>query len=336
MRNQACRIGGFSLDLPFALAPLAGITDGPFRRLCREQGAGLTYTEMVSAKGLHYRNENTESLLAIGPEEGPVGIQLFGSDPALIARAAAQLRDRPNVLLDINMGCPVPKVVRNGEGSALLKNPELAAACVRAAADSAGKPVTVKMRVGFSEEPFDYCGFAAAMEAAGCAAIAVHARTREQYYSGKADWKKIARIKKTVSIPVIGNGDVFSARDALRMMEETGCDGVMIARGALGNPWIFREIRALWEGRTQEGRPSLQEIQQMLLRHLELAVQAKGEYVAVREMRKHTGWYIKGMAGAAGIRRIVNTASTAAQLREIADRLGNSPDRGEDNDNREV
>ncbi len=325
MQTRACNIGGFSLDFPFVLAPLAGITDGPFRRLCREQGAGLTCTEMVSAKGLYYKSKNTETLLTICPEEGPVGIQLFGAEPAMLGRAARQLKERPNVLLDINMGCPVPKVVRNAEGSALLNDPALAAACVRAVVEHAGKPVTVKMRVGFSEDPYDFCGFAAQMEAAGCAAVAVHGRTREQYYSGKADWSKIARIKKVLQVPVIGNGDVFSAEDALRMMEVTGCDAVMIARGALGNPWIFREIRALCEGRPLPPKPSPEEIQQMLLRHLALTIEAKGEYAAVREMRKHVGWYVKGLPGATQLRRSANTATTAVQLEEIFSRLGDPP-----------
>ncbi|MDI9491694.1 MAG: tRNA dihydrouridine synthase DusB [Bacillota bacterium] len=327
MRDPICSIGGFPLEFPFILAPLAGITDGPFRLLCREQGAGLTYTEMVSVKGLYYKSKNTEMLLAIGSEEGPVGIQIFGSEPGLIARAARQLRGRPNVLLDINMGCPVPKVVKNGEGAALLRDPALAAACVRAAAENAEKPVTVKMRVGFSDEPFDCCGFAAEMEAAGCAAVTVHGRTREQYYSGKADWDKIARIKKTLRVPVIGNGDVFSAEGAIRMMEHTGCDGVMIARGALGNPWIFREIRALWEGRPLPPKPSPEEIRCMMLRHLHLAVEAKGEYAAVREMRKHVGWYVKGLPGAAAFRRTANSAVTTEQLQEIVCRLGTSSGR---------
>ena len=327
MRNQTCNIGGFSLDFPFVLAPLAGITDGPFRRLCREQGAGLTYTEMVSAKGLYYQSKNTETLLSIHPEEGPVGIQLFGAEPELIGRAAGQLKDRSNVLLDINMGCPVPKVVRNAEGSALLNDPTRAAACVRAAVEHAGKPVTIKMRIGFAEEPYDYSGFAAGMEAAGCSAVAVHGRTREQYYSGKADWNSIARIKKMLKVPVIGNGDVFSAEEAIRMMETTGCDAVMIARGALGNPWIFRELRALWDGHSVPPKPSVEEIRQMLLRHLALTIEAKGEYAAVREMRKHVGWYIKGIPGAAQIRRIANSAATEAQLQEIIYRLGTSSSR---------
>ena len=327
MRTQTCNIGEFSLDFPFILAPLAGITDGPFRFLCREQGAGLTYTEMVSAKGLYYRSKNTETLLSIRPEEGPVGIQLFGAEPAIIGRAARQLKDRSNVLLDINMGCPVPKVVRNGEGSALLNDPALAAACVRAAVTQAGKPVTIKMRVGFNEEPYDYTGFASAMEEAGCSAVAVHGRTREQYYSGKADWTKIAQIKRALRVPVIGNGDVFSAEDAIRMMEATNCDAVMIARGALGNPWIFREIRALWEGLPAPPKPTVDEIRQMLLRHLALTLEAKGEYAAVREMRKHVGWYIKGIPGAAQIRRSANSAATAAQLREIIYGLDTSSSR---------
>lgn len=321
-RPTACSIDGFDLDFPFVLAPLAGITDGPFRRLCREQGAGLSYTEMVSVKGMYYDNRNTETLLAIAPEEGPVGIQIFGSEPELVGLAAKRLQDRPAVLLDINMGCPVPKVVKNGEGAALLLQPALAQACVRAAVANTDKPVTVKMRIGFSGEPFDACAFARAMEDAGCRAIAVHGRTREQYYSGKADRRRIADIKKAVRIPVIGNGDVFTAQDAMQMIEETGCDAVMIARGALGNPWIFREIRELWAGRPVPPRPEVDEIRHAVLRHLEWAVAARGEAVAVREMRKHVGWYVKGLPKAAQVRREANSATTTEQLYDIINGLG--------------
>ncbi len=316
------KIGGIALQSPFVLAPLAGITDGAFRRLCHEQGAALTYTEMVSAKGIYYKSNNTEALLSITEEEGPVGIQLFGAEPEMLAYAAEYLRERPNVLLDVNMGCPVPKVVRNGEGSALLNRPDLAKRCVRAIVDKAGKPVTVKMRIGFSDEPFDYAKFACDMEAAGAAALAVHGRTREQYYSGKADWNKITEIKSALRIPVIGNGDTFSAEDAVNMLSRTGCDGVMIARGALGNPWIFRETLALWEGKPIPPRPETDEIQSMIETHLKLTIADKGEYAAVREMRKHVSWYIKGTKRAAELRREANTAATAEEMLDIVSRLG--------------
>lgn len=320
-KSPVCSIGGFDLTFPFVLAPLAGITSAPFRRMCSDQGAGLTYTEMVSAKGMYYDNKNTDSLLAIHPDEGPVGIQIFGSEPDLIGLAAQRLAGHPGVLLDINMGCPVPKVVKHGEGSALLLKPGLAGACVRAAAANTKKPVTVKMRIGFSEDPYDCCTFASDMEQAGCQAIAVHGRTREQYYSGKADWCKIRDIKRAVSVPVIGNGDVFSAQDALRIMEETDCDAVMIARGALGNPWIFREIKALWSGRQIPPRPEVDEMQHAMLRHLAWMIDDIGEAPAVREMRKHIGWYVKGLPLASHIRREANQATTAEQLHDIIDGL---------------
>ena len=310
------------MQSPFVLAPLAGITDGAFRRLCHEQGAALTYTEMVSAKGIFYKSNNTEALLSMAEEEGPVGIQLFGAEPKMLAYAAEHLRERPNVLLDINMGCPVPKVVKNGEGSALLNSPDLAKCCVRAVADKARKPVTVKMRIGFSDEFFDCVKFAGDMESAGAAAVAVHGRTREQYYSGKADWDKIKKIKQALRIPVIGNGDVFTAEDALSMLSKTGCDIVMIARGALGNPWIFRETLALWEGKSIPPRPEVDEIKSMIETHLKLTIADKGEYAAVREMRKHVSWYIKGTKRAAELRREANTAATAEEMLDIVSRLG--------------
>ena len=244
-------IGGISFDNPFFLAPLAGVTDSSYRQICHQMGAGLVYTEMVSAKGLYYKDKNTDKLLEISRAEGPAAFQIFGSEPDMIRYAAGALADRENVLLDINMGCPVPKIVRNGEGSALLKDPDLVFRLVEAAVAVAGKPVTAKIRIGWSSESINGVEVAKAVEAAGAAAVAVHGRTREQFYSGRADWSVIRKIREQVSIPVIGNGDVMSGEDAIRMMEETGCHFVMIARGAMGNPWIFREAKALFDHRVE-------------------------------------------------------------------------------------
>ena len=320
---------GLSLETPLVLAPLAGISDSAARRLCREKGASLSCTEMVSAKGLYYKSPGSEELLAISPKEGPVGIQIFGSEPEMIAFAADYLKDRPNAYLDINMGCPVPKVVKNHEGSAMLLDPDNAARCVEAAvSNSGGKPVTVKMRVGFygkdgpaheasgsenaqDRAPYDYVGFARKMESAGASAIAVHGRTREQYYSGQADWQAIREIAQAVSVPVIGNGDVRSAEDARRMLAETGCALVMIGRGALGNPWIFSE----WADPSRSKRNiSSAQIAEEMRCHFELLCALKGERTAVMEMRKHFGWYTKGVRGAAELRKQVNTAADADEL----------------------
>ena len=310
---------------PLVLAPLAGISDSVMRRICRAKGAALSCTEMVSAKGLYYKSPGSEELLFIHPDEGPVGIQIFGSEPDMIAFAADYLKDRPNVFLDINMGCPVPKVVKNGEGSAMLLDPDRAARCVEAAAKhSGGKPVTVKMRVGFEgKDPvsvsrgggntYDYVSFAKKMEAAGASAITVHGRTREQYYSGKADWQAIADIVRAVKIPVTGNGDVESAEDARRMLQATGCSMVMIGRGALGNPWVFSE----WQDPKSAKRfLSSKQIADQIEEHFRMLMELKGEHTAVLEMRKHFGWYTKGVRGAAELRRKVNTALSADEITE--------------------
>ena len=308
---------GTELGSPLVLAPLAGVSDAAFRKLAFEQGAALAYTEMVSAKGLYYKSPGTEDLLVIDENDGPVAIQIFGSEPEMYEFAADKLKDRPNAFLDINMGCPVPKVVKNGEGSAMLLDPDNAARCVEAAVkNSGGKPVTLKMRVGFTgknaaENNYDYVAFAKRMESAGASAIAVHGRTREQYYSGQADWQAIADIAAAVKVPVIGNGDVRSADDARKMMEQTGCSLVMIGRAALGDPWVFAEWKDSALGKKYR---STEEISQMMLRHFELLKSLKGGRTALMEMRKHFGWYTKGVKGAAELRRQVNTAQSADEL----------------------
>jgi tRNA-dihydrouridine synthase B len=315
------KIGNLKLDNPFVLAPLAGVTDAPFRRICREQGAAFVYTEMVSGKGLLYNDKNTEKLLKIYEEEKPVAYQIFGSEPDVIYETAKLLSQRDNATLDINMGCPVPKIVKNGEGSALLKTPELVHEIVRAAVSGAGKPVTVKIRIGWDASSINAVEIAKIAEKAGASWVAVHGRTREQFYSGKANWSEIKKVKEALSIPVIGNGDVFSAEDALRMLQETGCDGVMIARGAMGNPWIFRETVALWSKGEKLDPPRLKEKVDMIRRHLSDVIAEKGEYVGVREMRKHITWYLKGVRNSAGIRKEVNTAKDAEEILALLDTL---------------
>ncbi len=310
------------LEAPFLLAPLAGFSDSAFRFICAAHGASLCYTEMLSAKGLCYGSRGSEAILKYREGEAPLGIQLFGHEPEFIEKAAGMLRELPNVLIDINMGCPVPKVVKNGEGSALLKNPKLAAECVRAAVRGAGKPVTVKMRTGIGPEPFDPAEFAALMEEAGASAVCVHGRTREQYYSGKADWDAIRRVKQAVSVPVIGNGDVFSAEDGMRMLEYTGCDAVMAGRGAMGDPWLFDELRAAWRGEPLPKRPEPGEIIETVRVHYGLLADDKGEYTALREMRGHASFYTKGIRGSAELRRALNTASSAGEFFSVLEKLG--------------
>ena len=314
MAKQLFSIGSFQPDTPFFLAPLAGITDKAMRSLCAKQGASLVYTEMVSAKGLWYGDRKSRDLLEIAEDEGPVAFQLFGSDPEILDFAAKELRDEKNCILDLNVGCPVPKVVKNGEGSALLKKLDVLHDVISAMVNAAGKPVTAKIRMGFERGSNTAVETAKLLESAGVAAVAVHGRTREQYYEGKADWQAIADVKRAVSVPIIGNGDVFSGEDAMRMLDETDCDGVMIARGALGNPWIFREALAAWRGEEIPLQPSKDEKKAMMISHLEDLTELKGEYAAVREMRKHVGWYLKGVPGAAAFRGMVNNITDSNEL----------------------
>ena len=296
---------------------MAGVTDLPFRLLCKEQGAGLLCMEMISAKALQYGNKNTKALLAIHPDEYPVSLQLFGSDPQIISEQAKRIEELPFQILDINMGCPVPKVVRNGEGSALMKEPKLVYDIVYAVSHAIQKPVTVKIRKGFDDNNVNAVEIAKIVEEAGGAAVAVHGRTREQYYSGKADWDIIRQVKEAVSIPVIGNGDVTSAQKAADMMEQTGCDGVMIGRGAQGNPWIFRELLEYNETGIIPGRPDKLTIRDTMLRHAALQIEFKGEYLGIREMRKHVAWYTKGMPGSAKLRDAINKVETYEELEAL-------------------
>lgn len=311
------KIGNVELDSPVALAPMAGVTDLPFRILCREQGCGLMCTEMVSAKALLYKNRNTKPLLETKPEERPVAVQLFGSDPEIMSEMALMLEEGPYDIIDVNMGCPVPKIVNNGEGSALMKNPKLAGEILSAMTRKLKKPVTVKFRKGFNDESVNAVEFAKMAEQSGVAAVAVHGRTREQFYSGKADWDIIRQVKEAVRIPVIGNGDIFTPQDAGRMMEETGCDGVMVARGAKGNPWIFSRIDHYLKTGEVLPKQGPEEVKQMILRHAELLVAFKGEYTAMREMRKHVSWYTAGYPHSAALRNEINLVETMEELTEL-------------------
>lgn len=310
------QIGNVSLANPVILAPMAGVTDLPFRLLCKENGAGLLCMEMVSAKAIYYKNKNTEQLMEILPQERPVSLQLFGSDPDIISEMAKKIEERPFDILDINMGCPVPKVVNNGEGSALMKNPALIREILTKTVKAIDKPVTVKIRKGFDEAHVNAVEIARIAEDCGVSAIAVHGRTREQYYSGKADWDIIARVKQAVSIPVIGNGDVTDCESAARMFRETDCDGIMIGRAARGNPFLFGQIAAYLETGVIPPGPDRETLQKTILRHGELQMKYKGEYTAVREMRKHIAWYSAGLPHSARLRQQINEMETMEQLKD--------------------
>ncbi|HIV12069.1 MAG TPA: tRNA dihydrouridine synthase DusB [Candidatus Pullilachnospira stercoravium] len=311
------QIGNVTLPNQVVLAPMAGVCDLPFRLLCREQGAGLVCMEMVSAKAIYYHNKNTELLMQTDPGEHPVSLQLFGSDPKIMSEMAKQIEERPFDILDVNMGCPVPKVVNNGEGSALMKNPALVREIVTAMAKAVKKPLTVKIRMGFDGEHINAVEIAKIIEDSGAAAVAVHGRTRQQYYSGEADWEIIRKVKEAVSIPVIGNGDVDSPQKAKRMLEETGCDGVMVGRAARGNPWLLGRIaRYLEDGELLEN-PSPEEVKTMILRHARMQLEYKGEYTGMREMRKHVAWYTAGYPRSSKLRQAVNGLESLNQLEEL-------------------
>ena len=320
-RDMSWKIGNVRIENPFVLAPMAGVTDMPFRTLCKEQGAGLICMEMISAKAISFHNKNTIALMKIDPCEHPVSMQLFGSEPELMAEAAKSIEDKDFDILDINMGCPVPKVVNNGEGSALLKNPELIVQIIKSVSSAIQKPVTVKVRIGFENAPVDIVEIARRAEDAGAAAIAVHGRTRQQYYSGTADWDIIRQVKEAVSIPVIGNGDVDSPLKAEALLKQTGCDGVMIGRAVRGNPWIFREMNHYFQTGELLPRPSSEEIREMILRHARAQIALKGEFTGIREMRKHVAWYTAGMRHSAGLRRASNTIESYEALQELLMKL---------------
>ncbi|MBQ8280397.1 MAG: tRNA dihydrouridine synthase DusB [Roseburia sp.] len=311
------KIGNVTLENNLILAPMAGVTDLPFRLLCKEQGAGLLCMEMVSAKAILYKNKNTEELLSIDARENPVSLQLFGSDPVIMGEIAKQIEERPFDILDINMGCPVPKVVNNGDGSALMKNPVLAGKIIESTVKAIKKPVTVKIRKGFDDDHVNAVELAHIAQESGAAAIAVHGRTREQYYSGKADWDIIRQVKEAVSIPIIGNGDILTAMDVIRMGEQTGCDGFMIARGAEGNPWIFKQILHYFETGEELEKPSFAEVKDMILRHARMQIEFKGEYTAIREMRKHAAWYTAGYKHSSKLRAKVCEVETYEGLETL-------------------
>lgn len=311
------KIGNIELSSPVILGPMAGVTDLPFRLICMEYGAGLLVTEMVSAKALHYKDKKSARLMEIKEEERPVALQLFGSDPDIMGSVVQQINDHNHDILDINMGCPAPKIVNNGDGSALMKTPELAKAVIESVVKASTKPVTVKIRKGWDESSVNAVQIAMLAEEAGADAVAVHGRTRDQFYTGKADWDIIKDVKSALSIPVIGNGDIFSIEDAIAMREHTNCDGLMIARGAQGNPWLLKQVSHYLKTGEKLPYPSKEEKIKEALRHFNLLVDYKGEHIGVLEMRKHAAWYLKGIRGGAVIRNEINRATDPEMLRKL-------------------
>lgn len=319
------KIGNVTLDNKVFLSPMAGVTDLPFRLICKEQDCGMLYTEMINAKALCYDDQNTKKMLKIEEEEHPVAVQIFGSDPAFMGGAAEILNEYPNEILDINMGCPAPKVIKNGDGSALMKNPKLAEEVLKSVVKNSKKPVTLKIRKGWDDNNINAVEIAKIAEASGISALAIHGRTREQYYSGKADWDIIAKIKENIDIPVIGNGDVFEVEDAINMINKTNCDAIMIGRGAQGNPWIFKRINHYMKTGEILPEPTGEEKINTALKHLKLAIDEHGEYVAVREMRKHIAWYLKGLRGSAKLRDEINKIESYEEVvNKLRDYLSHS------------
>lgn len=322
-KKKTLKIGNLVLENPFLMAPLAGITDAPYRRLCSRYGASLVYTEMISCKGLYYGDKKTDKMLFMYEDEAPIGIQVFGENTKIMSEAIKILEPRKNKLIDVNFGCPVPKVVKNGEGSALLKDPDKIYDIIYSLVKSTSKPVTGKIRIGFKDDDFLGLEAAKAIEAGGGSAVTVHGRTREQFYNGKANWEEIRKIKENLGIPVIANGDVMTAEDGLEIMEVTGCDLVMVARGALGNPWLFKGLNQAYNKEEINYRPSIEEIKGVFIEHLEMMKAIKGEYTAVREMRKFAGWYLKGIKGSSAFRGKINNIIDIEELKQAVMKIGN-------------